>query len=68
MAPNNHELLARIDERVKTIFNTVRDFKDDMESLDKRIGTIEKWKARMTGGVVMLAFVCSIIGGKIIFF
>lgn len=68
MAPNNHELLARIDERVKTIFNTVNGFKNDMESLNNRVGTIEKWKARITGGVAMLAFVCALIGGKVIFF
>lgn len=68
MPPNNHELLARIDERVKTIFNTVNEFKADFESLNNRVGCIEKWKARITGGVMVLAFICAVIGGKVIFF
>ena len=68
MASNNHELLARIDERVKTIFNVVNEFRDDMETLNGRVGAIEKWKARITGGVAVLTFVCAVIGGKLIFF
>lgn len=50
------ERLARIEQLVKDIAENVRDVKDAVQSQNGRIRTLEIWRGRLVGAVVVIAF------------
>jgi len=60
-APSDHDLLLRIDERVRIIKGDLDEVKEALSSQSERINALERWKAYTIGVATVVAFAVSIL-------
>ena len=64
MNDDDHDVLIRVDERTNTILNRVEEVHTELQKQNGRIGALERWQARILGGIGLAAFVATTIALK----
>ena len=64
MNDDDHDVLIRVDERTNTILNRVEEVHIELKKQNGRIGALERWQARILGGIGLAAFVATTIALK----
>jgi hypothetical protein len=57
--------VARLDERIRSLTLTVERLTDEIHKLSAALRAVDQWRAKMTGGAVVVGVVAPIIGGSI---
>ncbi|MHC1602487.1 MAG: hypothetical protein ACXQS4_04590 [Methermicoccaceae archaeon] len=58
---SDHDLLLRIDERVRIIKSDLDELRAAIDTQAERIGELERWKAYTIGAATVVAFIVSIL-------
>ena len=65
MNDNDHdELLIRVDERTNTILLVLTDVHTELKKQNGRIGALERWQARILGGIGLVSLIAATIALK----
>jgi hypothetical protein len=57
--------VTRLDERIRSLTLTVERLTDEIHKLSAALRAVGQWRAKMTGGAVVVGVVAPIIGGSI---
>jgi hypothetical protein len=57
--------VARLDEQIRSLTLTVERLTDEIHKLSAALRAVDQWRAKMTGGAVVVGVVAPIIGGSI---
>ena len=64
MNGDDHDVLIRVDERTNTILDVLTEVHIELKKQNGRIGALERWQARILGGIGLAAFVATTIALK----
>ena len=64
MNGDDHDVLIRVDERTNTILDVLTEVHIELKKQNGRITVLEKWQARILGGIGLAAFVATTIALK----
>lgn len=64
--PSDHDLLLRIDERVRTIKDDIEELKVALSQQYERIERLERWRAYVLGFAGAIALVVSVLMGVVL--
>jgi hypothetical protein len=57
--------VAHLDERIRSLTLTVEGLTDEIHKLSGALRAVDQWRAKMTGGAVVVGVVAPVIGGAI---
>jgi hypothetical protein len=59
------DTVVRLDDRIRSLTLTVERLTDEIHELSGALRAVDQWRAKMTGGAVVVGVVAPIIGGSI---